>query len=231
MVSPPKRLTTAELRAMISGGATRDELPTKANGRSVTSTRESAQSAYRKQLDKIERTKQFKERQKTLTAEKYFTAEKNTRARELVRQREALISAGVKGTSLDLRTDRAVNVDTTKNVNVDTTKNVKPTFVKPDFSDTTKYKVHGQTVNYQGQAEFNPQVKSKSSNPKNNEYDYTPIESVNYDSDINNPASVTNEQFMTNEELVHHGKTIGIGTGVAVASGIIIYLMTKGKLL
>ena len=36
---------------------------------------------------------------------------------------------------------------------------------------------------------------------------------------------------MTNEELVHHGKTIGIGTGVAVASGIIIYLMSKGKLL
>ena len=229
MVSPPKRLTTAELRAMISGGATRDELPTKANGRSVTSTRESAQSAYRKQLDKIEKTKQFRERQKTLTVEKFFTAEKNTKARELVRQREALIKAGVVGTSLDLRDIKGITVDTTKQVRPslgDTPEiMINPFLIKPDFSDTTKYKVHGQTVNYQGQAEFNPQVKSESSNPKTNEYNYTPIESVLYDSNVDEPITAKEET------LVDTGKKVGLGVGVAVAGGIIIYLMGKSKIL
>ncbi len=217
-MSAPERLTTAELLAMIDSGAKREDLPTKANGRSVTSTRESATSAYERQLDRIAKTEQFKKAQKTLTAEKYFTPKKNIVARELIRQRESLISAGVKGTSLDLRTDKAVNVDTTKNLIPDLTINVVPTRpAKIDFSDSTKYKVHGKT-----------------SKPIDNQYQYYDnqnIQSVSYDSDINNPASVTNEEVITNEELIEHAKTISIGTGVAIAGGIIIYLMSKGKLI
>jgi hypothetical protein len=41
-----KRMTTAQLRAMIKEGATRDQLPTKATGGSVSSTRDSASIAY-----------------------------------------------------------------------------------------------------------------------------------------------------------------------------------------
>ena len=45
-MAKPERMTTAQLRAMISGGATSDELPTVASGQSVSSTNESAQAAY-----------------------------------------------------------------------------------------------------------------------------------------------------------------------------------------
>ncbi len=216
----PERMTTSQLLALIDSGAKREDLPTKTNGRSVVSTRESANSAYAKQLAKIEKTRQFKNQQKTLTSNKYFTAQKNTDARELVRQREALIKSGVKGTSLDLRYDSAVNVDTTKNltpfersiINIQE----KPFF---DFSDSSKYLVHGVT-------------KPKgSTNPKNNEYTYNSVIDVNYDSDINNKQSLINEDFTTQEEIMKHVKGVGVGSAVAIGTGIVIYLMSKGKVL
>ena len=67
MVSAPQRLTTAQLRAMIGAGSKREDLPTKANGRSVVSTRDSASKAHQAQLDKIARTKSFRERSASLT--------------------------------------------------------------------------------------------------------------------------------------------------------------------
>ena len=67
MANLPQQMTTAQLRAMISGGAKREDLPTKTNGRSVVSTRDSASKAYQAQLDKIARTKSFKERSASLT--------------------------------------------------------------------------------------------------------------------------------------------------------------------
>jgi hypothetical protein len=67
MVSAPQRLTTAQLRAMIGAGSKREDIPTKANGRSVISTRDSASKAHQAQLDKIARTKSFKERSASLT--------------------------------------------------------------------------------------------------------------------------------------------------------------------
>ena len=54
------RMTTAQLRAMIAGGATRDELPTKAKGSSVSSTRDSAQIAYLAAINKARRTAEFR---------------------------------------------------------------------------------------------------------------------------------------------------------------------------
>ena len=56
----PERMTTAQLRAMIAGGATRDELPTKASGQSVSSTSESANAAYLAAVNRARVTEEFR---------------------------------------------------------------------------------------------------------------------------------------------------------------------------
>ena len=63
----PQQMTTAQLKAMISGGAKREDLPTVSNGRSVISTRDSASKAHQAQLDKIARTEKFKKDTYSLT--------------------------------------------------------------------------------------------------------------------------------------------------------------------
>ena len=60
-MSPPVRLTTEQLRAMISGGATRDQLP--ASGSSVSSTQSSASAAYLAQIKRIQQTAAFRANQ------------------------------------------------------------------------------------------------------------------------------------------------------------------------
>ena len=60
-MSPPVRLTTEQLRAMISGGATRDQLP--ASGSSVSSTQSSASAAYLAQIKRIKQTAAFRANQ------------------------------------------------------------------------------------------------------------------------------------------------------------------------
>lgn len=72
MARLPQQMTTAQLKSMISGGAKKSDLPTKANGRSVTSTRDSATKAYQDQLDRIERTRVFVEKSKSLTKQDAF---------------------------------------------------------------------------------------------------------------------------------------------------------------
>ena len=59
-MAKPERMTTAQLRAMISGGATRDELPTVASGQSVSSTNESAQAAYLAAVNRARVTAEFR---------------------------------------------------------------------------------------------------------------------------------------------------------------------------
>ena len=54
------RMTTAELKAMIAGGATRSQLPTKAGGGSVSSTRESANIAYLAAVNRARETAEFR---------------------------------------------------------------------------------------------------------------------------------------------------------------------------
>jgi hypothetical protein len=53
------RMTTTQLRAMISGGATRSQLPTKASGQSVSSTNESANAAYLAAVNRARVTAEF----------------------------------------------------------------------------------------------------------------------------------------------------------------------------
>ena len=59
-MAKPERMTTAQLRAMISGGATRNELPTVASGQSVSSTNESAQAAYLLAINRARVTAEFR---------------------------------------------------------------------------------------------------------------------------------------------------------------------------
>ena len=59
----PERMTTAQLRAMISGGATRSQLPTKASGQSVSSTRDSASIAYLAAVNRARVTQEFRDAQ------------------------------------------------------------------------------------------------------------------------------------------------------------------------
>jgi len=53
-------MTTTQLRAMISGGATRSQLPTKASGSSVTSTKDSASRAYLAAVNRARETAEFR---------------------------------------------------------------------------------------------------------------------------------------------------------------------------
>jgi len=69
-MSAPQRLTTEQLRAMISGGATREELPTKASGSSVSSTQSSASAAYLAQIKRIQQTEAFRANQKQTERQK-----------------------------------------------------------------------------------------------------------------------------------------------------------------
>ena len=60
-MAKPERWTTAQLRALIADpNTTRDMLPTKASGQSVSSTNESANAAHLAQLNRIRVTQEFR---------------------------------------------------------------------------------------------------------------------------------------------------------------------------
>ncbi len=120
------RMTTDELRAMIAGGATREELPTKAGGGSVSSTVDSAQRAYLAAIQRAERTQKFKEAQQT-----------TARIQSQQRTEDLKIQAAQKAQAELDRQARMITVsNNSKNLPNYTAQN-------QDFSDTTKYKVHG----------------------------------------------------------------------------------------
>lgn len=140
-----QQMTTVQLRSMISGGATRDELPTKANGRSVISTRDSATSAYQKQLDKIARTTSFKAKYEGKKASDFGIGKpvKYDNIREQMRQREELIKMGVKGTSFDARYDTEIDYSKafipTAKTNVDTYIPIQQNTNYSGLGDGTEY--------------------------------------------------------------------------------------------
>ena len=120
------RMTTDQLRAMIAGGATREELPTKAGGGSVSSTVDSAQRAYLAAIQKAERTRKFKEAQQTTARQ-----QQQQRTEDLKRQAAQKAQA-----ELDRQARMITVSNNSKNLPNYTAQN-------QDFSDTTKYKVHG----------------------------------------------------------------------------------------
>ena len=107
------RMTTDQLRAMIAGGASRDDLPTKAKGSSVSSTRDSAQRAYLAAQQKAQRTADFR------------AAQQQT-AREASRERTAQMISISENSSVmpnDAQTQKPVE--------------------RVNYSDSSKYVVHG----------------------------------------------------------------------------------------
>lgn len=121
------QLTTDKLKEIIAKGAKREDLPTKAKGQSVTSTRDSAQRAYLAQLQKIARTEKFK-------------AAQGTTARQAQQQRteELKKRAAAKAAAEAAKRERMITVSNNSKVLPSYTAQTQI-----DFSDVTKYKVHG----------------------------------------------------------------------------------------
>ena len=139
----PQQMTTAQLKAMISGGAKREDLPTVSNGRSVISTRDSASKAHQAQLDKIARTEKFKKDTYSLTM-------KDARS----------IIAGTKPRITDTTNtyfrgdDRNAQISTyfySPNTNPSVfTVGKKQTELRKQLSQTEKEIQNKQTINYSG---------------------------------------------------------------------------------
>ena len=136
-------MTTAQLKAMISGGAKREDLPTVSNGRSVISTIDSASSAHQAQLDKIASTEKFKKDTYSLTM-------KDARS----------IIAGTKPRITDTTNtyfrgdDRNAQISTyfySPNTNPSVfTVGKKQTELRKQLSQTEKEIQNKQTINYSG---------------------------------------------------------------------------------
>jgi hypothetical protein len=261
-------MTTAQLKAMISGGSSRADLPSSAKGQSVTSTRQSSNAAYQKQIDRIARTEKFKKDTSALTMKdaraiiagtrprisetkltffkgedkdtqikNYFFPsgnnptcsalanticreveipkiiqsrfiEESQNIREQIKQREILITSGVKNTTFDARFDRAVILPKTQTV----TSN----FVK-------------ETIDYTGDKEFNPEVYTLSSDPTVNEYEGFTFDFEKLYSPDPNPEVKNVKSEIIKEKLVETTSKITTGIGIAVAGGIVIYLLSKKK--
>ena len=121
------RMTTEQLRAMIAGGATREELPTKAGGGSVSSTVDSAQRAYLAAIQKAERTRKFKEAQQT-----------TARIQSQQRTEDLKIQAAQRAQAEIEKNARMIEV---ANNSKDLPNYTAQT--QRDFSDSTRYNVHG----------------------------------------------------------------------------------------
>ncbi len=121
------QLTTDKLKEIIAKGAKREDLPTKAKGQKVTSTRDSAQRAYLAQLQKIARTEKFK-------------AAQGTTARQAQQQRteELKKRAAAKAAAEAAKRERMITVSNNSKALPSYTAQTQT-----DFSDVTKYKVHG----------------------------------------------------------------------------------------
>lgn len=199
MARLPQQMTTAQLRAMIKGGASRSDLPTKANGRSVSSTRESATSAYQKQLDRIARTENFKTKYEGKRASDFGIGVpvKYDNIREQMRQREVLIKSGVKGTSFDARYD--TEIDYSK------------AFIPTVKSNVDTYIPISQSINYSGLGDGTEYIKKtivpqKTPNHNKNNQEIT-VDSLN-----KKPQNIA--QLKIEREMLVAG----------IVGGIIIYL-------
>ena len=112
------RMTTDQLRAMIAGGATRSELPTKASGSSVSST------TY--EMSKAQRDRAFNERTARNAQTAAFRAAQTQTAR----------------TQAQARTAQMISVSENSNVMPNDAQTQK-TIQRVNYTDSSKYVVHG----------------------------------------------------------------------------------------
>jgi hypothetical protein len=199
----PQQMTTAQLKAMISGGSKREDLPTVSNGRSVISTRDSASKAHQAQLDKIARTEKFKKDTYSLTM-------KDARS----------IIAGTKPRITDTTNtyfrgdDRNAQISTyfySPNTNPSVfTVGKKQTELRKQLAQTEKEIQNKQTINYSGLGTGTSYMTPKDT-PK-----ITPNQNKN-NQEINNKLL---DMKFPNMDMLHLERTALAGI---LVGGIIIY--------
>jgi hypothetical protein len=242
-MAKPKRMTTAELRAMIAGGATRDELPTKAKGGSVTSTRDSASIAYLEAVNRARITAEFKAKQQSSARE-----QSKIRTAQLALER----STANEIANSNIQKDRVYIVNSS-NTNPVTTKYLdqfaeRPS-IAPKYFDPSIYVVHGVTqnnnspiieesiVNYSGIGKNQTTEVSKPSNSTStvqnnkNNASTTDVNKTNLIANVNTKPVNTTElnKFATPqgvapivEEKPDYSNIAIIGGAAAVLAGIVV---------
>ena len=140
-MAKPERMTTAELRALIAGGATREELPTKAGGGSVQSTRDSASIAYLEAIQRHAVTAKFKADQQITARQK---AELRTQQDAIDRATaNSIANANVQQDRVHIVNSQIINTPTGKYLDQFADRNA---IVTP-YYDPSIYVVHGVTQN------------------------------------------------------------------------------------
>ena len=171
------RMTTTQLRAMIAGGATRSQLPTKASGQSVSSTPDSAQRAYLAQLQKIARTEQFK-------------AEQQQTARQASQARTAQMIA--------------VSENTTVMPSYDS----QSQKVQADYSDTSRYVVHGQNPVTNNNVNPSSLFPNQPVNVTGQSQNSSVNGGINVNANFNTAAALNDYQNAHPNSSVNHGQTV-----------------------
>ena len=167
-MAKPKRMTTAELRAMIAGGATREELP--ASGSSITSTRDSASIAYLEALNRARITAEFKAKQQSSARE-----QSKIRTAQLALERATaneIANSNIQKSRVYIVNSANTNPVTTKYLD----QFAERPSIAPRYFDPSIYVVHGVTqnnnspiveesiINYSGIGQFQTTEVSKPSN-------------------------------------------------------------------
>ena len=138
-MAKPKRMTTAELRAMINSGATRDQVPV--TGSTIVSTRDSASIAYLEAIQRHAVTAKFKADQLITARQK---AELRTEQDAIDRATaNAIANANVQQDRVEIVNSSIINTPTGKYLDQFADRNA---IVTPYF-DSSKYVVHGVLEN------------------------------------------------------------------------------------
>jgi hypothetical protein len=238
-----ERMTTAQLRAMIAGGSTRDQLPTKATGGSVSSTRDSASIAYQEAVSRAQKTAQF-------AAAQHTTAREQAQIYETQLALERTTANAI--ANADIQNDRVFIVNSA-NTNPVTTKYLDQfagrSSIDPRYFDPSIYVVHGVTqnnnspiieesvVNYSGIGKFQTTEVSKPSNSTStvqnnkNNASTTDVNQINLIANVNDKPVNTTElnKFATPQGVApivetkpDYSNIAIIGGAAAVLAGIVV---------
>ena len=238
-----QRMTTAELRAMISGGASREDLPTKSTGGSVSSTRDSASIAYLEAVRRAKKTADF-------AAAQHSTAREQAKIYETQLALERTTANAI--ANADIQNDRVFIVNST-NSNPVTTKYLdqfaERASIAPKYFDPSIYVVHGVSennnspiieesiVNYSGIGKFQTTEVSKPSNSTStvqnnkNNASTTDVNQINLISNVNDKPVNTTElnKFATPQGVApivetkpDYSNIAIIGGAAAVLAGIVV---------
>ena len=149
-MAKPKRMTTTELRAMINNGATRSELPTKASGGSVQSTRDSASIAYLEAIQRHAVTAKFKANQQITARQK---SEQRTQQDAIDRATaNSIANANVQQDRVEIVNSQIINTPTGKYLDQFADRG---SIVTP-YYDPSIYVVHGVTQNNKNNSSTTP---------------------------------------------------------------------------